>query len=217
MTHEPPPLWNQPAPPDPAKRYETLGTACLALSVLELLYCVQRLLSPFFSRSIIELQRSILPETPHGPPVGGMVDAAQGFMAKIALWEAARTVPFLIATGFMIWIAIRLRRGDARALFTARKWTFWALGVVVISVLIQILVTVPATMAYQRDVVDLMPVPAGSAMPFDMKRIMSSVTLVSTLFGMLSGTLLAIAWPIAVYLWAGKLIRETPPAAQLRG
>jgi hypothetical protein len=221
MTQQAPPVWDQPSPGaprgprSPAQRYETLGTTCLALSIGELLYCLWRLLSPLVSRTMIEAQRRMLPSNAGGVPMAKITDAAQSFMAQIQVWEAVRTVPFLVATAFLLWIALRLRKAEEKALFAAKAWGLWALGAVVVSVLIQILITVPATIEYQRAVVDLIPtMPAGASTPFDVKKMTSSITIISTVMGLVIGTVAMAAWPIALYFWASKLIRETvnPPA-----
>jgi hypothetical protein len=219
MTQQSPPGWYAPPGalpgPDPrvktpAARWKTLGTTCLALSVGELLYCLWRLVSPLFSHKMMEAQRGMLPSTAGGVSIGKMADAGERFMAEIQRWEMLRTLPFLLATAFLLWIALRLRKAEEKALFAARIWALWALGAVAISLLIQILVTVPATIAYQRAIVDLIPaMPTGAAAPFDVKQITSSITIISTLIGVAIGAIVVAAWPVALYFWASKLIRET--------
>ena len=84
------------------------------------------------------------------------------------------------------------------------------------SALIQALVTVPATIAYTQQVMDMMPdMPTGaSAPPFDVKEIMAVITKVSTMVGLVLGTLVLAIWPIVLHVWAGKLMRESAaPAA----
>ena len=224
MTPEAPPLWpagpppgappGTRAPPSPARRRETLGTVCLVLSIIELLYCGYRLLSPLLSRGILDAEKAFFRSMPTGAPAKPMMDAAEAFMARIAVWEAARTVPFAVATCFLLWIAIRLRRGDAGALRAARTWMPFALGVVAVSALIQALVTVPATLEYQRQVVDLMPaMSSGAKAPFDVKAVTSAVTMVSAIAGMALGTLFLSVWPVVLYVWAGRLIRDAARAA----
>jgi len=225
MANPPPPLWNMPSPGSPpgaamppsAKRVETFATVCLALSALELVYCVQRLLSPIFTRSVLSWQKALTPKTRGGPPMDEIMAAAQRFAQSIAIWESARAVPFLIATCALGWIALRLRKGETAALFAARRWTFAALGVVAISTLIQVLVTVPATMEYQKSLVGMMPVMKRGAAPFDVGALMSSVTLAATVIGLIVGAITFSAWPIAVYVWSGKLIRETSAAREPSG
>jgi hypothetical protein len=204
----PPPARNQPTP---AARYRQLGTTSLVLAILELLYCVWRLLTQLFSESINAASRALVPQAPNGPSVKDMMDAARDFGQRIAVWEAVRTIPFLVATGFLLWIALRLREADARALFTARTWTLWAFGAVAVSLAIQITFTVPATMEYQRRIAAMMPsIPTGeNGPPIDMKEMMSSISSVSLIFGLVLGTALAAAWPIVLRVWAGRLIRET--------
>ena len=218
MTQQAPPLWNQPHPGQQpgahpfAKRFETLGNVSLGLGAGELLYCLWRLVSPLLSQAMVGAQRGMLAGAKGAKgavPMAGITDAAQAFMAQIQLWEALRTLPFLVATGFLIWIARSIRKGDASALSAAKVWSLGALGAVAISVVIQILVTVPATMEYQRAIVDLMPtIPGGSAAPFDVKKMTSSITIISTVIGLFFGTVILSAWPITLYFWASKLRRD---------
>ncbi len=145
--------------------------------------------------------------------MSGALDAAHALALRTAPWEIARTVPFLLATGLLLWIAVRLRQGDARALFVARQWTLAAFGVIAVSLLIQVVAIVPPTMEYQRQVVETIPtVTAGKgAAPFDVKQMMSSMMVVGAVFGVVTGTLFLSAWPVVLRVWAGRLIRETLP------
>ncbi|APR87200.1 hypothetical protein A7982_12549 [Minicystis rosea] len=212
MTTAPPPVWNHPGagppPPSPAKRLEALGTTCLVLSIAELIYCIYRLVSPLFSKAMLNAQRSFV----RGSfPTSGVMEAAEHFMKTIAIWEALRTIPFVVATGFLLWIALRLRKGDGAALQSARTWALAALGVVVVSAAIQLFITVPATLEYQRTIANsvLAATPAGSATPpFDVKQVTSMVTMIATIAGLVMGTVFSAAWPIVLYVWAGKLARE---------
>ncbi len=220
MTHSAPPLWPQTYPGQQpgahpfAKRFETLGNVSLGLGICELLYCLFRLVSPLLSEAMVGAQRSMLAGTKSAVPMAGITDAAQKFMAEIQLWEALRTLPFLLATSFLIWIALRIRKGDATALAAAKVWSLCALGAVAVSLVIQIAVTVPATMAYQRTIIDLMPtIPKGSAAPFDVKQAASSITMITTAIGVLLGAVFFSAWPIALYFWASKLRRDSAAPA----
>jgi hypothetical protein len=217
-----PPLWNSPQPGAPpaaattplTKRFETLGNVSLALGALELLSCVQRLIGPLFGKAILDFQRNIMPKTPHGPSFDEILDAGKDLMNKVTLWEAVRAVPFLIATSVLIWIALRLRKADAGALRAARTWSLAALGVVVLSTLIQIFVTIPATMEYQRALVKTMtslPTRGGAAPPFDMGEMMSKMTIISSLIGLVVGVVFLSAWPIVLYVWAGKIQKDAAP------
>ncbi len=172
----------QPPPPpaaarpmlSPAQRYRTLGTTALVLGILELLYCLQRLLAQLFRGSIADVQRSMLPDVPGGPDMQAVMDAARDLTAKIALWETLRTIPFLVATGFLLWIALRIREGDARALFTARRWVLAAFAAIAVGVVIQVVWTLPAMAEYQRRIVgSIAPLAGGDATPVDVKELVS--------------------------------------------
>ena len=95
----------------PAQRYQKLGTTCLWLGLLELGYCLLRLASQLLSGAMMQAERSLFPSTPHGPSASGVLDAGQAFTRQVAPWEAARTIPFLLATCLLLRIAQRLRRG----------------------------------------------------------------------------------------------------------
>jgi hypothetical protein len=124
-------------------------------------------------------------------------------------------VPFVVATCVLLWIAIRVRRGDTKALGAARTWALAALGVVATSALVQVLVTIPATMEYQRQVMDAMAVlPPRAKAPFDIKGVMSAATIVGSIGGLVMGTMLLSVWPVTLYLWAGRLLRDATQAAE---
>jgi hypothetical protein len=198
------------------KRYETFGNVSLALAALEGLLCVQRMFSPLLTRSAFGFQRSLMPKTRGGPPIDEIMDAAQKLGQSIAVWEAVRAVPFLIASAVLGWIALKLRKGEPAALHAMRKWTFAALGVVLLSTVIQALATVPATMEYQKAVVALMPAsPPGAAAPFDFGAFMSTFTLAITIAGLIAGAVFMSIWPIVAYVWAGKLIKESAPPQEV--
>jgi hypothetical protein len=188
----------------------TLGTTALVLGILELSYCGFRLVTQALNSTLIAAEKSILPATPHGPPMGALMDEAQVFAHRIAPYEVLRTVPFAVATGVLLAIAVRLRRGDEGALEAARRWIYWAMAAIVFSLLVQVVFTLPATMEYQRHVVDVMPVlpSRGGAPAVDMKQMMGSMTLVSTILGVVFGTGFLAAWPIAFHVWSGRLMRR---------
>jgi hypothetical protein len=196
-----------------AKRLETFGTVCLALGAMELVNCVQRLMAPLYRNAMLTWQKSFMPTTPSGPSMDDVIDGARRFGQRIAPWEAARTVPFLVATVVLIWIAVRLRKGEIEALFAARRWTFAALGVVALSALLQVLVTIPATIEYQKEIVATMaPLPGGT--PFDFGAFMSSFTVAISVISLILGVIFLSAWPIAVFVWSGKLLREAHPPSE---
>jgi hypothetical protein len=215
-----PPLWNSPQPGAPpaaqatpfTKRCETLGTLSLALAALEGLACFQRLMGPIFGKAILNFEKGIMPKTPGGPSFDDIVGAGKDLLDKIVIWEAVRAVPFLVATCVLGWIALRLRKAEPAALRAARTWSLAALGVVALSALIQIFVTIPATMEYQQAIVRLMPkIHSGSsAPPIDMDTMMSRVTLISSIVTLLGGIAFMSAWPIVLYVWAGKILKDAP-------
>jgi uncharacterized membrane protein YciS (DUF1049 family) len=48
----------------------------------------------------------------------------------------------------------------------------------------------------------------GGATAVDMKQMMGSMTLVSTILGVVFGTGFLAAWPIAFHVWSGRLMRR---------
>jgi hypothetical protein len=204
--------------PGPAleQRYRALGTTCLVLGILELCYCAQKIAMQLFMRPLLAGERSLLPSGPRGPSSGAMFDQAQALSEQTAPWEVMRTIPFVVATGMLLFLAVRLRRGDGRALHAARQWTFAALGAVAVSLLIQIVAIVPPTLEYQRDVFAALPAtPKGKAKPpFDVKAFTSSMTVTATLSGVLMGTAFMSAWPIVLFVWSGTLLRAASAKAR---
>lgn len=222
-----PPLWNTPQPGAPpgamassfTKRCETLGNVSLALAALELLSSVQRLMAPLFSKTILGFQRSIMPKPKHGPSFDDIMDSATGMLDKITVWESVRAVPFLVATCVLGWIALRLRKADPAALKAARTWSLAALGVVAFSAVIQVLVTIPAQIEMQTAIGKSMSkLPAGaSAPPIDMGAMMTQIGLISGIIGLLVGVVFLSAWPIVLYVWAGKIMKDAPGASSADG
>ncbi len=192
-----------------AKRFGTLGTTCLVLGILDILFVVQKLVSAALTSQMLALQGKMMPATTPGMPA--VMSAAQDFATKIALWEALRALPFGVASGFLVWIGLRLRRGDRDALFTARVWTWWAFGVVAASALLQVVVTIPATLEYEQRIMSALPLPSKSGAPFDMKKFMDGWMLASTIIGLVIGTVFMAAWPLALRLWSDRLLRDTAP------
>jgi hypothetical protein len=227
MQPPPPIAWNQPhagAPPgapvrSPAARYATLGTTALVLAVIQLLFDAQRMVSALFGGSFVSAERGLFPARAGMPSFDKMFDAAQAFAARIALWEAVRAIPFVLASSALVWIGVRLRRGDGAALATARRWVAGAFVVLIASVLVQAFVTIPATIEYSKTIFESFPaMPTGkAAMPFDIKEMTSQMTVVLAILGAFASTTILAVWPIVLFVWAGKLQRETlAPSAPAR-
>jgi hypothetical protein len=198
-----------------AKGFSNLGTWSLVLGILELLFCFYKLVSAALSSSIMAMNRSLLGAAPTPPPapLSGMMASVEEFTSKIALWEAIRALPFAIASGFLIGLAVRLRRGDRSALFAARIWVWFALGVIVLSVGLQLFVIFPLTLEYTRRLTSAMSSAStvGGKPVFDFGGVMDTMTLVSTGISLIVNTLFFAIWPVVLRLWADRLIRETTP------
>jgi hypothetical protein len=189
------------------RRCASLGTLCLLLGILELVYCGQRVIVQLLNSRIVQAERAFLPTGPHPPPAA-IYSEAEALAHRVAPWEIARTVPFVVAAVALLFIARRLRQGDLAALGAARQWALAALGVVAVSLLVQIIAIVPATMDYQARIVELLPTPPRSKAPFDVKQFTSSMTVVGVAFGLAFGAVGMSVWPVILYIWAGRLRAE---------
>lgn len=206
---------NQPyGPPYPVPlhdRMRSLGTLALVLALMQIVSTVLGLLSNLGSGSMMGFQRQMM---------GGgaaqseaIFKAAEEFSSRIAIAEAIRGVPFAIASGWLLMIATRLRRGDVRALKPASAWPFLAFGVLVLSVIVQLAISVPATMEYQQRIVSGMPaMPKGSGAPFDFAAMMEAIMTGAAYGGVVMVTLAMSIWPIVLRVWSGRLLRD--PQAQ---
>jgi hypothetical protein len=178
----------------------------LTLAILEIVYCGVRVILQLLHSQIAAAQRGIMPKTPGMSPA--FYAEAEALARRIEPWEIARTVPFVVASVVLLFIARRLRAGDAGALSAARQWALAAFGVVCVSLLVQVVAIVPPTLAYMTRVVELMPAPARTKAPFDVGAMMSSMTTFGVVMGLAMGTVFMSAWPIALYVWAGSLRRS---------
>lgn len=201
-----------------AKRFHSLGTVSLVLAILELLYCFWKLVSAALVSAILAAPLALGGSAPPPSPLPAVLSSASAFAGKLAVWEAARALPFAVASGVLIGIALRLRRGERQALFTARAWVWWALGVIVASVALQLFVILPMTLEYERQLMSGFPsIPSGSgAPPIDIGHFMDTWTLVSAGISLLVGTMIFAAWPIVLRVWADRLILDTTPQEAYR-
>ncbi len=192
-----------------AARCRTLGTLSLVLAILEIVYCGQKVVFQLMNSRIIAAERAYMPKTPGMSPA--IYTEANELARRVVPWEIARMVPFIVASVVLLFIARRLRAGDLAALGVARQWAFAALGVVGLSLLVQIVAIVPATLDYQARMVELLPATPRGA-PFDMGQMMSSMTMVGTVMGLAMGTVILSVWPIVLYVWACRLQRDARSA-----
>jgi hypothetical protein len=206
---------NQPyGPPYPVPlrdRIRSLGTLALVLAIMQIVSTVLGLLSNLGSSSMMGFQRQMMGGG--AAQSDAIFKAAEEFSGRIAIAEALRGVPFAIASGWLLMIATRLRRGDVRALKPAHEWPFLAFGVLVLSVIVQLTINVPATMEYQQRIFSGMPaMPKGSGAPFDFAAVMDTIMAGAAYGGVVMGTLVMSVWPIVLRVWSGRLLRD--PQAQ---
>ena len=195
------------------KPFEKIGKVSLILAILELVVCAWKLITPMISKNMVDAQRGMFPSGPYAPNAEEMMKAAHEFTARIGPWEGLRALPFAIASAFLVNIAVRLRNGDRSALFTARKWVIGAAVAIAISCVIQALVIMPATMDYQHKIFSLMKMPPTAGAPFDIQKLMNSIMGSAAIVGLVIGAGFMAGWPIGLYMWSGKLIKETEPQA----
>lgn len=122
--------------------------------------------------------------------------------------------PFAVASVVLLFIARRLRAGDLGALGVARQWAIAALGVVALSVLVQIIAVIGPTMDYEARVVELMPKTPAAKAPFDVTQFMSSMTMMGLVMGVAMGAVAMSVWPAILYVWAGRIRRDASTTAE---
>jgi hypothetical protein len=197
-----------------AKRFNGLGTMCLVLAIVELLNCFSKLVSAALVSSIFAGSLGAASGAPPSSPLPSLMSTATEFAGKLALWEALRALPFAVASGFLIAVALRLRRGERAALFTARAWVWWAFGIIVLSVALQLFVTLPMTLDYERQMMSGLPaIPSSGrgAASLDIAGFMDTWTLISSGISLIVGTMVFATWPIVLRVWADRLLRDTTP------
>ncbi len=200
----------QPAYPNPVpapsaafdKKVRLLGNVALALAILKLLVFGYRIL-----RSLATLVG--LDDAPRHQVSRAITRGLDGYRRTVAIGDGLRAIPFIVVGVLLVLIALRLQRGDVSALDALRTWFFWSLGAVAISIVIQAVVIIPATLTWEVAAANTLP----SIPFFDMKGMVNAVAVGSLLFGVLFGTLLRLVIPVVLYVWAGQLQAERKKAA----
>lgn len=189
-------------PPQADRDLASLGTTCLVLAVLDILYALYKVamsaLSLFFMRSALSS-----PAPPSSAP-DPMLALTERYMLTASLTEMGRMVPYLLASGVLIAIAFRLRQGQAEALRSTRLWAWCALGVVVLSVIVTAAITLPLTLELQEAVARQFPTgsapsPGGS---------WELLGMLSGLIQMVVGAVIMSIWPVVLLFWTDKLQRQ---------
>lgn len=189
-------------PPQVDGDLASLGTTCLVLATLEILYALYKV--AMSALSLFLMQSALSGSPPSASGLDPMLELTQRYMLTASLTEMGRMVPYLVASGVLIAIAFRLRQGQAAALRATRLWAWCALAVVVLSVLVTAAITLPLSFELQEAVAR--QVPTGSAPP-------PGGTW--ELFGMLSGIISMVVgavvmsiWPVVLLFWTDKLERQ---------
>jgi hypothetical protein len=186
------------------KKVRFLGTVTMILAFLKLV-----VFGLWIVRSVATLAG--VDDAPRHVPVRAIDRGLDAFHRTIAIWDVLRAVPFIAIGALLLTIAIRLQRGDATALMALRKWFFWSLGALAISICIQVFVTIPATLKWDTKAADWLP----SLPMFDTKQMLSVLIVSLLVAGLVFGALLRLVIPIVLYVWAGRL-RAEEKAGQLR-
>jgi hypothetical protein len=179
------------------KKVRLLGTVALVLAILKLLFFGYRILRSL--ATLIGLDTE--------PTRGLSRSLALGLAAyrtTTAIGDAVRAIPFIAVGVLLIFIALRLQRGDVSALSSLRKWFFWSLGAVGISTCIQVFVIIPTTLQWEIKAVGAIP-----SLPFfDVKGMATAIVAATLVFALLFGTFLRLVIPVVLYVWAGRLLAE---------
>jgi len=204
----PSPLGPLPAPPD--ERIRTIGIVALILAILETLYAAYQLFAALLSGPLLKWQKSLFAGMPGGDPA--VFDSAEKLVGQITVGQSLRMVAFIAVSVWLIVIAVQLIKGRAAALEAARSWTWLALGALALSVLIQAFVLVPAQIASQQEMFRSLPTSSGPPPPAGFMEGMGIFTIVTTVVMVAVGAILMAIWPVALRLWAGKVLKQVSAA-----
>ena len=205
-----PPSDGIPGAPSPAgdSRTSTIGLVALILGILDILWTANGLVSAAASKTLLQFQRSFLSAMPTsgGPSLTAMMQPAERFTSRIMGWQCLRLSLFLPVTIWLVVIAVRLLRGRAEALETAKRWTWFAFGAIAVSTALQGFAILPAQLEYQREMSQTMPpMPAPASTMMEAMEVFSSATMIFSL--MIAAAVLAI-WPVALRLWADRVQKQ---------
>jgi hypothetical protein len=137
-----------------------------------------------------------------GPGPAAFLDLFQEQAQVTTAWTIAREVPFLVASLWLVVLALRLRGGDEAALGRLKIWCYAALGVVGLSVVIQVVAVLPQIASYQQAMFDA--VPAGAP---GLGQAMGPFVSVATAVSVFLGAIFMAAWPVVLWIWIDKLAR----------
>jgi hypothetical protein len=203
-----------PAPTQIDPGIRSIGIASVVLAILQLVWGLFQTISSVAALPMLHMQKKAFATGPAGsasPELTQMMDRMQDYMVTFAVWGSVRQLIFMIASAVLLYVAVRLMRGSPEALPLARKWSWGALAVLGVSVLIQAAILVPSQLDYQNHVFDSVPGGASGA-----PTIMSSMETFTTVWAvimMIGGAVIMAIWPIVLRFWADKAeekYRELP-------
>jgi hypothetical protein len=196
------------------KRVRIFAIVILVCSIGYLVLCVLGMATRLLTVPLMRLYFTWLEGLVPGARFSKLMEPMENFMEKIAIWEMLRTVPFVIAAGWLVVLGRRLLRQDRSALAAIRTWCYASAAPIVISVLIQLIFVLPATLAYSEAVSKSMPMttPHGSsaAMPFDISTFVSTMTNAATGAGIIIGAMTLAIFPLVLFFWSKKLSQDAP-------
>ena len=194
------------------RRLETIGLVCIILAASQLAWFVYTVVSSAIGMLAVDLGSSWLSSSAPGPlppELKELMDATRTLMRTTAIWTLVRSLPFAALSGVLIHIGLGLRAGKRDSLLAAKRWMWWAFGALFVSALIQALITVPAALEYQRLMTEKLHAFSGTgAPPPAMSGPMDGWNTAWSVMGPVAGLVIMAVWPVALRLWADRLLQE---------
>jgi len=183
-------------------RIASLGTASLAFGAIGLTCWVL-----YAARVVF-----VLVDPSSAVPSPEKLSAAQratceALAVRVGIASSVRLVALMIASGVLVALALRLRRGDEGALRPLRIWTLFAFGVVALWTLVDLAVALPATRELDRMLFAAMRASGGNPDTVSMSQDLSNVMIWVLLVGV---PLLLAALPLALRIWSRRLLVDRP-------
>jgi hypothetical protein len=197
--------------------WSTLGTLCIVLSIGQLLWFLYTVGAAAVTLAMFRYTSGMLGSAGAGaamPELQQIIDSLESFARTQALWEIGRSVPFAGCSVALLVIGAGIAKGRRESLLAARTWVWVALVVVTLSLCVQIFVTVPATLEYQRLTMQKMQAmtgirPTGAKSPFGE---LGVYNIVMSVIVPLGWSVILAGWPVVLRVWADKLLRADPAA-----
>ena len=187
------------------KAWESLSTTAIVLGCGQILWFLYSVVSSLVVATVSHLVGGAA--SAGASPFGAAADEARRLMQRMAIIEVARGIPFAACSIALLVIAFGIRRGRVESLRRTRTWVWVALGVVALSLCLQLFVTVPMMAAYQRSLYARVGAGAGAGGTMDAFQIFASV---GAIIGPIFWAAVLCVWPIALRVWVDRLLRVMP-------